>query len=66
MNYAVSAQASNVFKIEMSYKAGWQQPFLLMSDVHFDNPDCNRKLLKNIFHYVSAKIIVLKINLSNI
>ena len=40
------ATASNVFKIQIPYKAGFEQEFLLASDVHFDNPDCNRKLFK--------------------
>tara|TARA_R100000655_G_C2987714_1_gene192600 strand:- start:447 stop:1283 length:837 start_codon:yes stop_codon:yes gene_type:complete len=30
----------------MPYKAGFEQKFLLASDVHFDNPDCDRKLFK--------------------
>ena len=46
IKYSVEPQASNVFKIAMDYKVGFEQEFLLASDVHFDNPDCNRKLFK--------------------
>jgi predicted phosphodiesterase len=42
----VEQQSSNVIKIQMDYRLGFEQKFLLISDVHFDNPDCDRKLLK--------------------
>jgi hypothetical protein len=35
----------NVHTIKCTYKAGWEQWFLLMSDQHHDHPYCNEKLL---------------------
>ena len=46
MNFKLDQQASNVFRVIMNYTSGWHQDFLLASDVHFDNPDCDRKLFK--------------------
>ena len=51
--YDLKQEASNVFKVKMGYKAGWEQWFLLASDIHFDNPDCDRKLFKE--HLEEAK-----------
>ena len=45
-NYDVERQSLNVINVNMEYKKDWEQTFLLISDVHFDNPDCDRKLLK--------------------
>ena len=52
-SYDLKRESSNVFKVNMNYKAGWEQWFLLASDVHFDNPDCDRKLFKE--HLEEAK-----------
>lgn len=37
----------------MDVYAGWQQEFLLLSDVHLDNPHCDRRLLRK--HLMQAK-----------
>jgi len=44
--FDISRQSLNVINVNMEYKKGWEQLFLLCSDVHFDNPDCDRKLFK--------------------
>ena len=38
-----------------SISSGWEQHFLLVSDVHFDNKHCDRKLLKRHFDEAVAK-----------
>ena len=44
-NYTTEATNPDVLTVRMdSVKAGWEQWFLLMSDVHWDNPHCNRDL----------------------
>ena len=44
----------NVLIVRHQYTgSGWQQPFLLLSDVHWDNPLCDRHLLKR--HLDEAK-----------
>lgn len=35
----------NVHTIKCTYKAGWEQWFLLSSDQHHDHPQCNEKML---------------------
>jgi predicted phosphodiesterase len=35
--------------------AGWEQSYLLISDVHFDSPHCNRKLLTKHLNQAKAK-----------
>jgi hypothetical protein len=35
----------NVHTVKCTYKAGWEQWFLLMSDQHHDHPYCDEKLL---------------------
>jgi hypothetical protein len=54
-NILLEQKASNVFKIEQQVKLGFEQKYLLVSDVHFDNPDCDRKLFKE--HLEEAKRI---------
>lgn len=53
MLFELDQQASNVFCIKMAYSIDWSQDFLLCSDVHFDNPDSDRKLFKK--HLDEAK-----------
>ena len=55
MNYSLERQSVNVINVNMEYKKDWEQYFLLASDVHFDNPDCNRKLLKKHFDIAKEK-----------
>jgi hypothetical protein len=41
------------YKINLNRKAGWEQYFLLISDIHYDSKQCNRQLLKK--HLDQAK-----------
>jgi hypothetical protein len=44
---AVRRKASNVLLIESDdAAAGWERHFLIASDIHFDNPHCDRTLLR--------------------
>lgn len=42
--YAVKRISEHLIEVKMKYKAGFFQPFLLTSDIHFDNPHCKRDL----------------------
>lgn len=43
LNYTVEQISPILIEVRMKYKQGFNQPFLLTSDVHFDNPKCDRK-----------------------
>lgn len=43
-NYKVEQISEQLIEVRMKYKKGFEQHFLLTSDIHFDNPKCNRKL----------------------
>jgi predicted phosphodiesterase len=45
LKYSVTRLTDWTIEVRMKYKAGFNQKFLLCSDVHFDNPKCDRKLL---------------------
>jgi len=54
MAYSVEQTNSEVLTIRHSdVVSGWQQKYLLMADVHWDNPHCDRKLLSR--HLEQAK-----------
>ena len=42
--YTVKAVSNQLLEIRMKYKHGDKFNFLLISDVHFDNPKCKRDL----------------------
>lgn len=44
MNWQATRLTPQVSEVRMKYKAGFEQSFLLTSDVHFDNPKCDRDL----------------------
>lgn len=44
MNYKVKAVSNQLLEVRMKYKHGDKFKFLLLSDVHFDNPKCKRAL----------------------
>lgn len=44
MNWKANRITPQVSEVRMKYKAGFKQSFLLTSDVHFDNPKCDREL----------------------
>ena len=46
-------QSQGCYKIRLNHVAGWEQYFLLLSDIHFDSKYCNRRLLKR--HLEQAK-----------
>lgn len=51
----------NVHRIVMDFKKKKTYKFLLMSDIHWDNPDCDRKLLEKHLQYArdnDAKVLV--------
>lgn len=49
MDYVVEHKQKNVVTIRLSnVKEGWLQKFLLLSDIHFDSPHCDRALLKEL------------------
>lgn len=45
MEYTVKRTDDSVLTIQHAIRAGWQHTDLLLADVHFDSPYCNRKLL---------------------
>ena len=47
--YTVKAVSNQLTEVRMRYKAGFKQKFLLVSDLHIDNPKCDRKLLFKTF-----------------
>lgn len=54
--WSIDRPDPNVLIVRMQHTgAGWQQPFLLLSDAHWDNPLCDRDLLKR--HLEEAKSI---------
>ncbi len=42
--YAVEQNHRNVLTVRMDVSTGWEQWFLLTTDVHWDNPKCDQKL----------------------
>jgi len=44
MSYEVKRISDVLIEVRMKYKADFRQSFLLLSDVHFDNPKCDRTL----------------------
>lgn len=46
MNYEIKRLNDQVLRFEMGATGGWEQNLLVASDVHFDNPHCDRSLLK--------------------
>jgi hypothetical protein len=52
MNFTTEVKNDAVV-IKMDARKGWEQWFLLTSDVHYDNKKCDRKLLKK--HHDEAK-----------
>ena len=44
MKYTTTRLTPQVIEVRMKYKKGFKQPFLLSSDVHYDNPKCDRDL----------------------
>lgn len=46
--WSTSQLSRNVFRVEVpfQYGHGWEQWALITSDIHWDNPHCDRKLLK--------------------
>ena len=51
--YTLEHNARNVCTVRCEVKAGWEQWFLLRSDVHHDNPECDQKLERR--HLEEAK-----------
>ena len=50
MDWRLAELSRNVHELRYSgLAAGWEAWVLLVSDVHFDNPDCDRSLLKRHF-----------------
>lgn len=37
---------NDAFVYDHSFKSGWEKWYLLISDIHYDSPECDRKLLK--------------------
>ena len=47
MRYVVEVTSEDVITLRHNnVGVGWEQPYLLISDVHWDNPHCDRRLLK--------------------
>jgi len=44
MKWTTNRKAPQVTEVRMKYNTKFQQSFLLTSDVHFDNPKCDRDL----------------------
>ena len=44
MSWTATRLTPQVSEVRMKYKSGFKQSFLLTSDVHFDNPKCDRDL----------------------
>ena len=44
MNFTTTRLSPQVIEVRMKYKKDFKQSFLLTSDIHFDNPKCDRKL----------------------
>jgi hypothetical protein len=44
MPYALEVTGRNVVTVRMDARAGWEQWFLLRSDVHHDNPACDQAM----------------------
>src|SRR5688572_23682139 len=56
MAYQVERTSDEVLTIRHTgISAGWEQRYLLISDVHFDSPHCDRKLLTK--HLEQAKAV---------
>ena len=51
--FNASRLSDNVIEVRFKYKKGFEQLILLSSDHHWDNPKCDRKLLKK--HHEQAK-----------
>ena len=48
MEYTVKRTDDSVLTIQHAIRAGWQHTDLLLADVHFDSPHCNRRLLRSL------------------
>jgi hypothetical protein len=46
MSYAVERTGTNVLTLRHTIIDGWEQYYLLIADVHWDNPHCRRDILK--------------------
>jgi hypothetical protein len=44
MSWTATRLTPQVSEVRMKYKSGFKQSFLLTSDIHFDNPKCDRDL----------------------
>lgn len=44
--WTLEEKAENVHLIRFTFNAGWEQYVLLASDIHYDNPHCDRALFK--------------------
>lgn len=55
MNYKSTRLTPQVSEVRMKYKKDFEQSFLLTSDVHFDNPKCDRDLYFNHLDQAKAK-----------
>ena len=56
MTYTIERTSDEVLTVRHTgINAGWEQRYLLISDVHFDSPHCDRKLLTK--HLEQAKAV---------
>ncbi len=49
MGYTVEQTNTDVVTLRHTVTPDWRQRYLLLADVHFDSPHCNRKLLPQSF-----------------
>lgn len=55
MSYTIERTGDDVLTVRHDpYATGWEQRYLLVSDVHWDNPHCDRNMLKRHFDQAVA------------
>lgn len=54
MAYTIEQTNRDVVTLRHGISADWTQRYLLLADVHFDSPHCNRRLLKSFLEQAKA------------